>query len=411
MSAEIFHAPNGLRLVPGGYPHHEDAGLVLGDSTGSLLIDAQRAARDAGFDLSLNAQRQNASGEQDRRFRFTKIAKAMAAVCPPNWLVRGLLERETLALFFGDPGSGKSFCAVDLAACVATGTDWHGHRVTRGPVLFIAGEGRNGLIRRFQAWQTASGVSLDRADIYLSPGATALTDWPSVETLLTAGREAVGHLGNPPGLVIVDTVARNFGPGDENSTSDMTAFIRGCDELIQTFGCCVLLVHHSGHADKTRARGAGALKGALEFEYRFDRDESGLIRFEATKVKDHEFPPPMAFKLASVDLGVDPDGQPIRSAILRTVSYEPPATRGKTGRGKHQTMALQVLGDLLASHRARLESSGHDPERARVTLADWRDACADAGIDRRRFPEVKESLAKSGRIHCDHGFVRLVGEA
>jgi hypothetical protein len=33
----------------------------------------------------------------------------------PDWLLRGMLERDTLALIFGDPGSGKSFLAIDWA--------------------------------------------------------------------------------------------------------------------------------------------------------------------------------------------------------------------------------------------------------------------------------------------------------
>lgn len=411
LSAEFFQASNGLRLVPGGYPHPDDQPLVMGDETGRILIEAHAEARSAGFDVSFETQRRNAADANAPRFRFTHIASAMVENRPPDWLVRGVLERDSLAMFFGDPGSGKSFGAVDLAAAVATGRDWHGHRVTAGPVLFIAGEGRNGLARRFRAWQVVAGASLEKADIYLSPGATALTDWPAVELLTEAAADIARRLGRSPVLVIVDTVARNFGPGDENSTADMTDFIRGCDEIRQTLGCCVLLVHHSGHGDKTRARGAMALKGALDFEYRFQRDESGVIRLEATKVKDHEFPPPMAFKLAPVELGNDAEGEPIRSAVLRPVSYEPPATRGKAGRGKHQIVALRVLRDLLNRQRERLESSGHDPETARVSLADWRDACADEGVDRRRFHEIRESLVKAGRVHLDHGYVSPLGDS
>ncbi|GGA69092.1 hypothetical protein GCM10011521_04130 [Arenimonas soli] len=410
MRAETFQASNGLRLISGGYPHPDDSAQVMGDTSGRLLLDATKEARAAGFDVSLEAKQRNATPGNLSRFRFTHISGAMAENSPPAWLVRGVLERDALAMFFGDPGSGKSFGAVDLAAAVATGRDWHGHRVTEGPVLFIAGEGRNGLARRFRAWEIVAGVSLEKAEIYLSPGATALTDWPAVESLMAAAGEVKQLLGRPPVLVIVDTVARNFGPGDENSTADMTDFIRGCDEIRQSLGCCVLLVHHSGHGDKTRARGAMALKGALDFEYRFQRDESGVIRVEATKVKDHESPPPMAFKLASVELGADAEGEPIRSAVLHPVTYEPPASRGKAGRGKHQTTALQTLRDLLSRQRERLTASGHDPEGARVTVADWRDACADEGLDRRRFPEVRESLARAGRIHLDHGYVRPLGD-
>lgn len=65
----------------------------------------------------------------------------------PEFLVDGLIETDGLGLIFGDPGSAKSFMAVDLALCVASGADFHGKGVKKGPVLFIAGEGHNGLIR------------------------------------------------------------------------------------------------------------------------------------------------------------------------------------------------------------------------------------------------------------------------
>ncbi len=254
-----------------------------------------------------DASRQPESPVERLGFHFAPLADSLANIKPPSWLVRGLLERDSLAMLFGDPGAGKSFGAVDLAACVATGQKWHGRKVYPGPVLFVAGEGRSGIARRFQAWSIVHDGPIAWAPLFLSSSAVSLSDWPSVAEVLEAAREVADICGKAPVLIVVDTVARNFGPGDENSTADMTAFIRGCDELRQEFGACVLLVHHSGHGDKSRARGAMALKGALDFEFRFARDESGVIRFEATKVKDHEAPEPMAFKLASVELGITDD--------------------------------------------------------------------------------------------------------
>ncbi|WP_439560713.1 AAA family ATPase [Roseinatronobacter sp.] len=55
------------------------------------------------------------------------------------------------------PSSGKSFLAVGIALSVATGTPFHGRDTKQGAVFFIAGEGRNGLARRFAAW----GMVLD----------------------------------------------------------------------------------------------------------------------------------------------------------------------------------------------------------------------------------------------------------
>jgi AAA domain len=62
---------------------------------------------------------------------------------PPavDWLIEDYLERDTVTQLFGDPGSGKSFIALDMALSIATGQEWHGHATKSGPVFYIAGEG------------------------------------------------------------------------------------------------------------------------------------------------------------------------------------------------------------------------------------------------------------------------------
>ena len=56
-------------------------------------------------------------------FRFVAVSDLEYA--PPDFLVEGMIERDTLGLVFGDPGCGKSFLGVDLALSVATGHSFH----------------------------------------------------------------------------------------------------------------------------------------------------------------------------------------------------------------------------------------------------------------------------------------------
>jgi len=90
---------------------------------------------------------------------------------PPDWLLRGMLERDTFALVFGDPGTGKSFLAIDWACRVATGTPWRGHAVQGGTVVYVAGEGQQGFGRRIRAWSEHNGVSLAEAPLFIAPAA------------------------------------------------------------------------------------------------------------------------------------------------------------------------------------------------------------------------------------------------
>lgn len=54
-------------------------------------------------------------------------------------------------------GGGKSFLATDIGARVAHGLAWHGKRVTKGGVLYVAAEDPEGIRNRTRAWQLHHG--------------------------------------------------------------------------------------------------------------------------------------------------------------------------------------------------------------------------------------------------------------
>lgn len=210
----------------------------------------------------------------------------------------------------------------------------------------------------------------------------------------------------PPKLIVIDTVARNFGPGDENSTKDMGVFIQAVDALRCAHNATILLIHHAGHGNKERARGAMALTGALDAQYRMDRDKFGVVRFEAIKMKDAELPEPMAFKIRAVELGMmDEDGKPVTSAILDETEYEPRTKDTGPRYGKWQKIGIEALSDLYRLYSEQLENNGQNPDTARVSLEDWKAECVYREMDRRRFYEIKKTLARKGEIVIDHDFV------
>ena len=338
-------------------------------------------------------------------FRLLRVGEI--EVKPPKWMIKDFIEGDALVEVFGDPGSGKSFMAVDIACCVATGIDFHDRDVhTTGPVIYVAGEGRNGLARRFRAWSVRNRRPLDDAPLFISSAPAGLCDHEQEQMAARAFEDVKKEYG-PPRLIIIDTVARNFGPGDENSTRDMTQFIQAVDRIRAEYRATVLLVHHSGHGDKSRARGAMALKGALDAEYRVDKQEnSGIVLLNATKMKDAEMPPPMAFELRSVELGLyDEDGAPVTSAILDEIDFEisNEASDGSPCRGKWQKVAFDNFQRLLAEHRQRLIDGGNNPEQAMVKMQDLRNACCLQGMQRQNWHRV----IKSGIFKTDDTYVFL----
>lgn len=282
-------------------------------------------ARQAGADLSAIARKHR--GQEAGPAALKPVAKGGFQFVPvadlkyraPEFIVEDLLESETLGLIFGDPGCGKSFLAVDIALSVATGTPFHGRPTRQGAVFFIAGEGHNGLARRFAAWSKAHAITLDGVPLFKSERAAQFLDGASARAVSDAVAGLAAQHG-PPALIIIDTLARNFGAGDENNTRDMSEFVVAVDDLKARFpGCAVLIVHHSGHAEKQRARGAMALKGALDCEFRVEKDGPAM-KLVNTKMKDAEPPQDIHFRFEPVELNGE-----ATSAVLE--ASEPPERR------------------------------------------------------------------------------------
>ena len=189
------------------------------------------------------------------------------------------------------------------------------------PVIYIAGEGHNGLKRRWSAWEKHFGLSLQDAPLFVSSAPVAFLDSQAAAVVAAKVREVANNHGNPA-LIIVDTLARNFGEGDENSTKDMNAFVAAIDDLRREFGATALIVHHSGHSDKNRGRGAMSLKGALDAEFKVSKT-GDLMAITATKMKDAPLPDPIMRKFISVDLGRSKSGEQISSSVLVSTKDKP----------------------------------------------------------------------------------------
>jgi len=243
---------------------------------------------------------------------FISAKDLMSAPLVIHYLIDKIIEVETTGVIFGPSGDGKSFVALCISLCVATGRFWNGHKVkTMGLVLYLAGEGRNGLTRRLHAWHKNNG-DCELPLFHLSQRTISL-DGKGAADVIAEGRELAERLGVPIVLIVVDTLARHM-VGDENSTKDMSAFVSAVDMVRETFrGSSAIIIHHTGNdAEKNhRSRGSSSLKAALDFEIQCKK---GQLTF--MKMKDTELPPPIEFKLLPVQIGSDEDGAPINSCVV-----------------------------------------------------------------------------------------------
>ena len=233
--------------------------------------DYARVLEAVDREIETVSRRSVAGSHATRSLHLTPAADLLREPTPLCWLIWGYLLPGSLCLLFGEPAAGKSLLAIAWAASIATGLDWCGHRVTQGPVVYIAGEGHFGIRRRLKAWALRSGreEELSRAPLFISDRGAALIEQGSLDEVASAIDTIVAVHGSPA-LIVIDTLHRNFGPGDENSTKDMGAFIQVADVLRSNCGATVLIVHHSGHGSTYRARGSSALRAAVDTEFKVE---------------------------------------------------------------------------------------------------------------------------------------------
>ena len=152
-------------------------------------------------------------------FRLCDITPSLAN----NYLIKGLIDRETLIVMYGRSGSGKSFLATDLGLAIASGQPWRGNRTRRGRVVYVAAEGAKGMKNRlYGASQNLACSSVAAVDFHLVPSVVRLTeDEPDVDRFV---RTILDKCGNGADLVIIDTLSRSM-TGDENTSKDMMAAV------------------------------------------------------------------------------------------------------------------------------------------------------------------------------------------
>lgn len=202
--------------------------------------------------------------------------KGLRNMPKPEPLIDDYLYKDSIAWLGGKPGHGKSFLAVDLACCVATGTDWFGKPVKAGPVLYVIAEGASGLSLRVDAWELATGVTVQ--NVTFLPVPVQLLQGVDVAAFALI----LGDL--EPSLVIVDTQARVTVGAEENSSKDMGQFVDSLEILRRGSKACILVVHHEPRNGEN-LRGSTALEGAATTILRVCKDGEA-ITVATSKQKD-----------------------------------------------------------------------------------------------------------------------------
>lgn len=215
------------------------------------------------------------------------------------------------AAVFGASGSGKSFLIGDAVQSIAFGKSWFDYRVKPCNVIYCALEGEGGIAGRVKAYRIRHGASSDRIRYLLQPF-SLLAD--ADVTDLAHAIEAAGGAG----VVVLDTLHASAPGADENSAADMGIIIAGAKKLQTLIGGLVILVHHVGKDSSRGLRGHSSLLAALDAAIEVRRDGDNR-EWCLAKSKDGMDGAAHPFRLDTVELGIDADGDPITSCVIRPV--------------------------------------------------------------------------------------------
>ena len=222
----------------------------------------------------------------------TSLAHQQAAPSRKS-IIYGLIAEASINVIWGTPGGGKSFVSAAIARAVSTGAPFLGRPTAQGRVLYVSTEGD--VRKRF----VADGLDLPNVD----------TCSESVDLMVPEDVDALcQHIQQQGYSLVVYDVFVECMIGDENSTEDMAAAMRGVRAIRDATGCAQLIVHHSNKAGEAM-RGSSVLMGAADNELQIKRTE-GTERRELTvgKCRDGRDNYRLAhFDVVAMDLGADPD--------------------------------------------------------------------------------------------------------
>jgi hypothetical protein len=345
---------------------------------------------------------------------------------PVEWIIQNVLPVRAFSILVGPPGSYKSFVALDIAEAIATGRTWMGNEVTNpGAVLYICGEGFGGLGARIKATKINNNTK-DGAEIYVIRHQLNLrSSADDFNLLMESIDELIQRTGIDLRLVQIDTLARSFGGGNENDSSDMGAWIHNCGRMQRKLDCALMAAHHSGKDILKGARGHSSLLGAVDTQLELQKiamDEpkdgvAGRGVITLSKSKDGQDNLKFGFEMVHIDisgglnladstsLGVREYQEMIDEQHKKTRT---PPTR--TGAGGVQKVSLDALYKAISEHG---EMRLVDGKRNKAILVEqWRQAFEAAQTDKtgikKRFDRTVMSLQNAKRVEVFDPFVWVI---
>lgn len=227
------------------------------------------------------------------------------------YLIDDLMDSAAMIVTYGDSNAGKTYVVLDQCFHIAAGREWNGHKVQQGLVVYVAAEGGTGFFKRVEAFKRHYKV--DNLPFALVPCSIDMHGAPAdTKKLIQLIKQEEQHFGQKCVMIVVDTLARAMGAGDENTTVDMGKFVLHADALRAATGAAVNIIHHTGKDKAKGARGSSALRAATDTEIEIRPGE-----FENMKQRDMPLLKPLTFELQGVKIGERADGKAVTACVVQ----------------------------------------------------------------------------------------------
>lgn len=265
-------------LIGGGNGHGPD--LSHEQKTALQMV----AGMDAGIAEAVRVfvgRRLNGDPEPAARYVVRSAADALQPQPPIDYVVDGLITTGSLNLFYGEPGSKKTYALLSLSVCVANGLSWLGFSTTGRKVLIVDEEsGDRRLTRRLGEALRGEDAGPETPISYVSLAGFKLDDRKGIDqTILQALIED-----QAAGLVIIDALA-DVTDGDENAKAEIQPVFNSLRKIAEATDAAILLIHHANKAGGYR--GSSAIKGAVDSMVRVESEPGkNLVNFYSEKARD-----------------------------------------------------------------------------------------------------------------------------
>lgn len=353
--------------------------IVSPGNAGADFNDYRAAGGDVAEVLGKGAK----SRFEDYLITADQLKAKFKSTLSQGWTIKNILpESAGLSVIYGDPGSYKSFITLDMTLSMACCLDWHGHKVKGKNILYMAGEGQEGLLKRIEVWRMKRKQE-EIKNFTLLPLSCLLDDEEDAMEFLFLLRRM-----ETPDIIVVDTLSRSMS-GEENSKVDMGKVVKMLDRIREELGCSAIVVHHSGKEKDKGLRGSNSLEAATHVIFKTEKnDEDMSVVLKCERQKDDAIPGDLAFDMEVIDTGeVNADGDSVNSLVpvLKEKTKAKPLVKGED---------IKNLVDAFAS----LSKVDTWDSRPYITRAAWARYLHQVGVYKTEASArqaVKEK-AKSG---------------